>query len=149
MTQNNFPLNVNGREFVHDSPEITGKQLLELIGIKHSPDYEILEKTGEHEFSPVELERPVKLNAEKAISFIIKPYPEAEMYVNDEPYPFTEIFMTPSEIMTVADLSDKDFYLKQIIGHEDITYKDDNGHIIPMHDKIKFVTCKIANTTVS
>lgn len=142
-------VNVNNREFEHDGATINGSELLKLIGLHHSLDYEILLALHANEWEPVELTETVNLSPDRVTTFTIRPYPEAELELDDEAYPFTEIFMTPSEILVLGGYKDTEYYLKQIIGHQEITYKNDKAHIIALHDKIKFVTCKIASTTVS
>jgi len=144
-----YKIQVNGRSFEHDAPEISGQQLLTLIGLRHSVDYEILLQIHPNEFEPVEIEEKVDLQKQPVTIFTVKPYPEAVMDVDDELYPFTEIFMTPVEIMNVAGLKEGEFYLKQLVGHQEITYKNDKNHVIALHDHIKFVSCKTTNTTVS
>lgn len=149
MNEKQFSITVNGRHFAHDSPTITGNELLQLVGLHHSSEYEILLRLNERESEPVELTETVDLARHQEAAFTIKPYPEAVIELDDETIPFTEIFMTPVEIMLLADYKDSEYYLKQVIGHQEITYKDDKQHVIALHDRIKFVTCKIANTTVS
>jgi len=149
MTQQRYKINVNGREFEHDEPSITGSELLKLIGLHHSLDYEILLAHDAKESEPVELTESVDLKLYPVANFSIKPYPEAVLELDDEEYPFAEIFMTPVEIMVLGGYKDTEYYLKQIVGHQEITYKNDKEHIVELHNKIKFVTCKIASTTVS
>jgi hypothetical protein len=144
-----YKIRVNGRNFEHEAPEISGRELLKLIGVHLSADYEILLLIKPEEFEPVEMNEKVDLQKSPETIFTVKPYPEAKMEVDDEFYPFTEVFMTPVEIMTIAGLKEGEFYLKQLIGHQEITYKNDKNHVIALHDCIKFVSCKTANTTVS
>jgi hypothetical protein len=82
-------------------------------------------------------------------AFQVKPYPHVSIEVDDEKYHVTEVLMTPKEIMLLAGLDPQKHYLKQIIGHTDITYKNDPEHVIGIVDCMKFSSCKIANTTVS
>ena len=130
-------------------PIINGKHILEVIGLQHSTDYEILMKLVGKEFEPVQLIENVDLAKPGIESFWVKPYPHISIEVDDEKYPITEVLMTPVEVMVLAGLDPQKHYLKQIVGHNDITYKNDPDHIIGIVDCMKFSSCKIANTTVS
>lgn len=149
MNKNIFPIRVNDRVFNYDEPTITGKQLLILIGLTHSVDYEILLKHTDKEFEPVQLDEIVDLNNPQIETFFIKPYPSVTIDVDDETYPIALIFMTPREIMTLSLVDPEKFYLKQILDAQEINYKNDVDYIIPMHNKMKFVTCKLGSATVS
>ena len=146
---NVFDVKVNDRVFNHDKPTITGRGLLVLIGLVHSTDYEILFKLTGQEFEPVELDEIVDLTNPEIETFYVKPYPSVTIEVDDETYPIAQIFMTPKEIMTLAGIDGDKHYLKQILDAREITYKNDAEHVIAMHHKMKFVSCKTGNTTVS
>lgn len=144
-----YKINVNGRVFEYTEPKITGQEVLTLIGLHNSADYELLLQLTERESEPVELNEVVTLKEGSENFISVKPYPEAVFELDDECYPFSEIFMTPAELMGIAGLKENEFYLKQLLGHKEITYKNDQEHVIALHDHIKFVSCKTANTTVS
>lgn len=144
-----FELTINGKPYRTEHPVINGKIILELIGLRHSTDYEILMKLADCEFEPIELEEDVDLKKPGIEAFLVKPYHHVSIEVDDEKYPVTEVLMTPKEIMVLAGLDPQKHYLKQIIGHTDITYKNDPDHVIGIVDCMKFSSCKIANTTVS
>lgn len=147
--KNIFPIRVNDRVFDFDEPKITGKQLLELVGLTHSVDYEILLKHNQKELEPVQLDEVVDLTHPDIETFHIKPYPSVTIDVDDETYPIAHIFMTPKEIMVLAGVDSTKFYLKQLLEAKEITYKSDAEHIIAMHHKMRFVTCKLGSATVS
>lgn len=149
MKTNLFEIRVNDRLFNHDQSTITGKELLVLIGLTHSIDYEILYKLAKKEFEPVQLDEVVDLTNPEIETFYVKPYPSVTIEVDDETYPIAHIFMTPKEIMTLAGIDAEKHYLKQILQAREITYKNDADHIIAMHHKMKFVSCKTGSTTVS
>jgi hypothetical protein len=149
MENNIFDLTINGKIYRSGKPVINGKHILELVGLHHSTDYEILMKLTAGEFEPIELDEDVDLKKKGVEAFLVKPYPHVSIEVDDEKYPVTEVLMTPVEIMVLAGLDPKKHYLKQIIGHTDITYKNDPEHVIGIVDCMKFSSCKIANTTVS
>ena len=144
-----FDVRVNEKVFKHDEPTITGKRLLILIGLTHSTDYEILFKLAKKEFEPIQLDEVVDLTNPEIETFYVKPYPSVTVDVDDETYPIAHIFMTPKEIMTLAGIDGDKHYLKQILDAREITYKNDADHVIAMHHKMKFVSCKTGSTTVS
>jgi len=149
MENNFFELTINGKPYRTAQHIINGEDILQLLGLHHSTDYEILMKLTDGEFEPVELKENVDLKKQGVEAFQVKPYPHVSIEVDDEKYPVTEVLMTPVEIMVLAGLDPKKHYLKQIIGHTDITYKNDPEHVIGIVDCMKFSSCKIANTTVS
>lgn len=149
MKSNTFEIRVNDRTFNYEKSTITGKELLILIGLNHSTDYEILFKLAGKEFEPIQLDEVVDLADPKIEKFFIKPYPSVVIEVDDEIYPIAHIFMTPTEILTLAGIDADKHYLKQILEAREITYKNDKVHVIAMHHRMKFVSCKIGNTPVS
>ncbi|MGY4540028.1 hypothetical protein ACVW0P_004470 [Mucilaginibacter sp. UYNi724] len=149
MENKNFELTINGKLFKSDKQLINGEELLGLLGIHHSADYEMLMKLTDREYEPIELKEEVDLKKPGIEAFLVKPYRSIAIEVDDEKYPVTEVLMTPKEIMVLAGLDANKHYLKQIIGHTDITYKNDPDHIIGIVDCMKFSSCKITSTTVS
>lgn len=149
MKDNILKLTINGKLFSTEKEIINGAVILDLIGLRHSTDYEILMKLTDHEYEPIGLQEDVDLLKPGIESFSVKPYQHINIEVDDEEYPVTEVLMTPEEIMVLAGLDPTKHYLKQIIGHTDITYKNDPKHIIGIIDNMKFSSCRIANTTVS
>lgn len=149
MENNIFELTINGKLFKSSKPVIDGEEILNLIGLQHSSDYEVLMKLTDCEFEPIELKEEVYLKNKGIEAFLVKPYHSVSIEVDDEKYLITEVLMTPKEIMTLAGLEPLKHYLKQIIGHTDITYKNDPDHIIGIVDCMKFSSCKITSTTVS
>lgn len=149
MSLEKFKIIVNEKSFECSQSKIIGAELLNLIGLNHSTEYEILLKLSQKEFEPIELNESIDLTNPEIETFIVKPYPSVTFELDDEDYPFEQIFMTPIEIMAIADIDAAKFYLKQIIGAQEISYKNDENHLICMHNKIKFCTCKKSNTTVS
>jgi len=145
----NYHLIINGKPHHVDKEIITGEELLKVIGIVYPAEFEILERKSTEEWAPVEQAQPVKLKKEQPNEFNVRHYREVSLFLDDEEYPFTEIFMTPKAIMGLAELNPQTHYLKQILGHTDITYKNDPDHIIGMRNGMKFSSCKIASTPVS
>lgn len=149
MEKKIFELKINGKIYKVDQPQTTGEAILKLVGLHHITDYEILMKLTDCEYEPIEVKEMVDLSKPGIEAFLVKPYQEIKIEVDDEFYPVTEILMTAKEIMILAGLDPEKYYLKQIVGHTDITYKNDPDHIIGIIDCMKFSSCKIANTTVS
>jgi hypothetical protein len=90
-----FELTINGKQYHTEHPVINGKIILELIGLRHSTDYEILMKLTDCEFEPIELEEDVDLKKPGIEAFLVKPYHHVSIEVDDEKYPVTEVLMTP------------------------------------------------------
>lgn len=83
---------------------------------------------------------PIRKNGEHAIFHYT---------VDDEPQQTSEHSLTPQQILTMAGLSPSIYYLVQIIGHEQKSYKDTPEHQINMHQHMKFVSVYTGETPVS
>ena len=57
--------------------------------------------------------------------------------------------MTPREILDLAGFDPSKFYLIQIEGDHEVSYKDRPDEVIHMHDKMTFITAKLGPTPVS
>jgi hypothetical protein len=72
--------------------------------------------------------------------------------LDDEPQTTTERILTPTAILRNAKphpLDPATHYLIQIVGHEQISYKDKPNEEIHMHEHMKFVSESTGPTGVS
>jgi len=145
----NYELLINGILFNTDNPLITGSGLLTLIDVTDFDEYEVLFKIREREYEPVELDQQIDLRKPDIECFHVRPYNHFKIEIDDDRKEVLETFLTPKGILALVGYSESDYYLKQIIGHKDITYKDNPNHRIAMKNGMKFTTCKIAPTPVS
>lgn len=72
-----------------------------------------------------------------------------EYTVDDEPQTTTDKTMTPVQIMEKANITSGDHYLVQIVGKNQVSYKDKPNEILHMHPKMVFVSNSTVATTVS
>ena len=143
-------IRINGKEFNWAHPSILGRQVLEVAGFEPAADYEIFIKLTEKELQPVELDESIDLTKPGIETFIVRPYHEFTIFIDDEPYKTHEVFMTPRQILKdLRKLDPNKFYLKQILGHKEISYKNDPDHEIAIRNHMRFSTCKIDSTPVS
>lgn len=80
--------------------------------------------------------------------------PTFEYTVDGEPYTTDKQIMTPNEILLGAKCGTSKcdpsiYYLIQIEGDHDVSYKDKGTEQIHTHNNMKFVTAKIGPTPVS
>ena len=144
-----FIFRVNRQKFESVNAIITGKEILENANLLPVEDYELLIKVNEKGFEPVQLDEEIDLKGAGIEGFFAKPYKKLIIYVDDEPVEFDECFMTPNEILTAAGKNANGFYLKQISGHKEVSYKNDREHKIAIKSGLKFSSCKLEPTTVS
>jgi hypothetical protein len=145
-----FEIRINGRKFSWPESSILGKQVLGVAGFEPAEDYEILIKLTNKELEPVGMEESWDLSKPGIETFLVRPYHEFTIFVDDEPYKTHEVFMTPRQILEIlVKLDPNKFYLKQILGHKEISYKNDMDHEIAMKNHLRFSTCKIDSTPVS
>ena len=140
---------VNRKKHQSDDSKINGKQILIAAGLVPVEDYELLIKVNEKGFEPVQLDEVIDLKGAGIEGFFAKPYKKLIIYVDDEPVEVEECFMTPNEILTEAGKEANGFYLKQISGHKEVSYKNDREHRVAIKNGLKFSSCKLEPTTVS
>lgn len=144
-----FIFKVNRQKFESVNAIITGKEVLEIASLLPVEDYELLIKVNEKGFEPVQLVEEIDLKGAGIEGFFAKPYKKLIIYVDDEPVEVDECFMTPHEILTAAGKDANGFYLKQISGHKEVSYKNDREHKIAIKNGLNFSSCKLEPTTVS
>lgn len=144
-----FIFRVNRQKFESVNAIITGKEILEKADLLPVEDYELLIKVNEKGFEPVQLDEKIDLKGAGIEGFFAKPYKKLIIYVDDEPVEVDECFLTPNEILTASGKNASGFYLKQISGHREISYKNDREHKVAIKNGLKFSSCKLEPTTVS
>ncbi len=144
-----FIFRVNRQKFESVNAIVSGKEVLEIADLLPVEDYELLIKVNEKGFEPVQLVEKIDLKGAGIEGFFAKPYKKLIIYVDDEPLEVDECFMTPNEILEAAGKNANGFYLKQIRGHREISYKNDREHKVTIKNGSKFSSCKLEPTTVS
>lgn len=144
-----YAIKINGKKLEVNDRHITGKEVLLLADLEPPQDYELLLKLTQKELEPVQLEEKVDLSNPGIENFHAKPYRKLTIYVDDEQVEVMECFMEPNAILAASGYDPEGFYLKQILGHKEITYKNDPHHIVAIRNKQRFSTCKLEPTTVS
>jgi hypothetical protein len=145
----NFNFKVNGKTYSSTEGTISGGQILEITGFSPVDDFNLFVKIENHDFEHVQMDESVDLTGKGIEMFKIKPKKELKFEVDDEEYSTTEIELTPVEILDKAGLKSDQYYLKQIIGHQEIPYKDKETELISMLHHPKFISCKKGPATVS
>lgn len=140
---------VNGKNLETVNGIITGKEILEIAELLPVEDFELLIKVNETTFEPIELNEEVNLKEEGVEDFLAKPYRELVIKVDDEPVEVKDCILTPNEILTESGKDPDGHYLKQIIGHKEISYKNDRLHKVAIKNGLRFSTCKLEPATVS
>lgn len=144
-----FIFKVNRQKFESVNAIITGKEILKIASLLPVGDYELLIKVNEKGFEPVQVDEEIDLKGAGIEGFFAKPYKKLIIYVDDESVEVDECFMTPNEILTAAGKDANGFYLKQISGHKEVSYKNDREHKVAIKNGLKFSSCKLEPTTVS
>lgn len=144
-----FSFRVNRKKYESENSTITGKEILMISGCEPVEEFELLKKINEAGFEPVQLDEKIDLNDPGIEGFKVKLFKKLTIYVDDEPVDVDEFIMTPNEIIKETGKNPEGFYLKQIDGHKEIGYKNDREYQIRIENGLKFITCKLAPTTVS
>lgn len=72
-----------------------------------------------------------------------------EYTVDGEEQFTTKKELTPRQILTDAGIDPANYYLVQLEGEHEISYKDKMDELIHMHEKMKFVSIFTGETPVS
>ncbi|MCK0115126.1 multiubiquitin domain-containing protein [Gelidibacter sp. F63206] len=139
-----YKFKINNERFESSKSKITGRELLSVAQLYPAEDYELLYKINEKGFTPIQLEEIVDLKTAGIEGFEAKPYKNLKIRVDDKQYDVEYCFMTPIEIMEVAGINPKQFYLTEIRkGDIEVSFKDDVEHKIAITKNSCFISCGI------
>lgn len=144
-----FTFRIRSQRFESPQQNITGEQILEIAGLTPPDDYELYLKLQGSKFEPVQLTESIDLSNHGIEQFSIRRRIEIPYYLDGELYSSYECFLTPEEILKANGYTSDKFYLKEIIGHKEVSFKNDLDHLISMRPNAKFITCKKSPTPVS
>jgi Multiubiquitin len=144
-----FNFKVNKEQVSSDNKIISGSEILKIAGFEPEEDFDLYKKIHGHEYEPIQLDENVDLEEPGIEKFKVSARKAIKFDVDDEEYQTENIELTPIEIFKIIGLDSSKFYLKQIKGHLDITYKNDEHKSINMLGYLKFITCKKEAATVS
>jgi hypothetical protein len=140
---------VNNEVFSSENPIISGADVLRIAGLKPEDGIELYKKVNGNELIAVNYEEMIDLKEPGTETFITEVRKQIKFEVDDERYFSDKMELTPLEIFTIIGLDHTKYYLKQINGHLDISYKSDENKSIDMRQNPKFITCKREPATVS
>lgn len=139
-----YTFKVNNKRFEANESKITGRQLLTIANLLPTEDYELLYRINEKGYEPIGLNEEVDLKKVGVEGYKAQPYKSIIIKVDDKDYEVDKCFMTAKEIIALAGLSYDRFSLNELRPNGDeITYKDDLEHKIPITRKSCFTSCKI------
>lgn len=144
-----FKFKVNNEMLSSDNNVVSGAEILGIAGCKPVEDFDLFKKVKGHDFELIQYDEKVDLEEPGIESFKVGLRKSITFRVDDEDYTTDKIELTPMEIFKIIGLDPSKFYLKQIKGHLDITYKNDENISINMLGHLKFITCKREPATVS
>lgn len=141
---NKYTFRINKKRFESNESKIKGKELLTIAGLTPVEDFELLYKINEKGFTPIQLDEEVDLKTAGIEGFRARPYKKITIKVDNKEYEVEECFMTPNEIMSLADINSDRNYLTGIRrGGVEVTYKDDVEHKISITKKSHFISCPL------
>ncbi len=144
-----YNFKVNEKQLSSDNKTISGSEILKIAGFEPEEDFDLYKKIQGHEYEPIQFDENVDLEEPGIEKFKVSVRKSIKFEVDDEEYETSELELTPIEIFKIIGLDSSKFYLKQIKGHMDITYKNDEHKSIDMLGHLKFITCKREAATVS
>jgi hypothetical protein len=145
-----YKFNVKSKSFDSEKQIITGKEILEIAGCVPVDDFQLLLKIDDNTFEPIQLDETVDLSKPGTEKFKVHVLKEIKIHINAEVYELKENFVTPREIVKLAEAEPEKYYLKQLLDHKDgINYKNDMDYPIQISNGMKFITCLVGPATVS
>lgn len=138
-----YQYKLNKIELESKDSKITGKEILISGGLEPVENFELLIKTNEKGFEPVQLTETIDLQRPGIEGFIAKPYKYIPIYVDDDLIEMDECFTTPDELLEKTGKNPEDFFLVQKKGEIEIGYKNDREHRIALKDNLKFYSYEI------
>lgn len=138
-----FKFRVNRKKFNSANSIIKGKEVLKIAGLEPVEDYELLIKINEKGFEPIQLSEEVDLESPGIEGFKAIPYKAMFIIIDDNQFEVEECFMTPNEILSLADINSDRYYLKEIRQNNvEVSYKEDIEHKVALTKKSKFISCE-------
>ncbi|MBI2417417.1 MAG: multiubiquitin domain-containing protein [Ignavibacteriales bacterium] len=145
----NYKFILNGKEYSHDTAKISGKEILNLGEVSPADEYDLLKKIQGKEYEPILLDEIVDLSDPGIEHFVAEKRKELMYSFDDEKYYTMNTVLTPVQILQIHGLNPEHYYLKQLMKHREITYKNDLEKQIDMIGEPEFISCKNEPTTVS
>lgn len=138
-----YTFKLNEKPFESENPKITGKQILTQGELQPTEDYELLIKVAEKGFEPVQLSEVIDLRGAGIEGFVAKPYEKLTVFVDERPVEVPDAFCTPNKLLELAGKVAKNYYLVQISGEIEISYKNDREHKIAIVKGAKFISYEV------
>lgn len=139
-----YTVKINNKRFESSKAEITGRELLTIANLLPAEDYELLYRINEKGYEPIGLDEEVDLKDVGIEGYKAQPYKSIVIKVDGKDYEVGKCFMTPKQIMALAEINSDRFSLNELRPNGDeITYKDDLEHKIPITRKSCFTSCEI------
>ncbi|MEZ5196421.1 MAG: multiubiquitin domain-containing protein [Bacteroidales bacterium] len=144
-----YKIKINGRTLVFENKIVSGSDILEKAELLPIEKFDLFKKIEGREFEPIQYDEKVDLSEPGVERFRVLVKEELTFKVDDEPYSTNEIELSSVDILKMVGKSNETHYLKEIRGHMEITYKEDEYKLIVMIGHPVFLTCKKDPTTVS
>ena len=137
-----FKYKLNNETFQSPESTITGSQILINGGLEPAENYELLMKVARREFEPIQLDEEIDLGSPGVEGFSAKPYKNLKVEIDSETVNVGECFLSALDLMKLVNRKHEIYYLKQLKGNKEISYKNDPYHRIGIKQNQKFITCK-------
>jgi hypothetical protein len=151
-----YSIKVNRETIISKKQNLTGQEILEIAGLTPIEDYELLLKTNEKGYEPIQLTETVDLTLPGLENFSAKLYKTINIFIEDVKYELDEYYSTPNDLLKLAGYNNKSYFLTQIKNRGvEIGYKENNdaNHKIQLKNGAKFCLqmreeqCVIINTS--
>jgi len=144
-----YKFTVNSKVLTSEKNLIKGREILEKAGFAPVNQFDLYKKLQGHEFEPIQDEEQVDLGEPGIELFRVNHRESLTFIVDDEQYLTSETELSPLDIFKIIKKSPTSYYLKQILEHMEINYKNDETKSIDMIGNLVFITCMRGPATVS
>jgi hypothetical protein len=133
---------LNGHKYETTKTVLTGKEILEIADLTPVEEFELLLKMQRKDFAYIRPDETVDLGQPGIEHFQAKRLKAIRYEVNDVTQETVESELTVREILTNADFSTAEYFLKELRGGNEISYENDLEVKIRIRQGMKFLACK-------
>ena len=146
-----FQLKIDDKVFISEKPELTRKDILQIADKTPACRFEVyVERNPHKQLTLLEDGQISDLTDPGIEKFITKFINEVSYDLSDESFKTTELTLTPNQILTKKFGSNAgQYYLKQIVGQTQVSYKEKPNEPITICPDSKFIYIFTGPMTVS
>ena len=134
---------LNQEQFESANYKITGKEILNAANFE-SNNVELRIKINESGYEPVTLEEVIDLREPGRETFVtVNRLDHKTIFIDGMPHTVKEDTLSANKIIALTGKKVKDYFLVQLEGEVEVSYKNDRGFEIGLKDNAQFITYEL------